>query len=145
MSMHAKYEVSTSYCYCLEVMAKVKVFCQSHRQTESKTDRTKTRCPHIPFCEHKKLKEKQLLRGITRSQPYKVSREVTNVNCWQTSDGLKDRWTPDGRQMVRDHDSSLKPSGCTKNTSLHHIKYMYLKVPYLFHDMLNLLHHCKYV
>ena len=47
MSMHAKYEVSTSYCYSLEVMAKVKVFFakvtdrQSHRQTGQKLDAPK--------------------------------------------------------------------------------------------------------
>ena len=45
--MNAKYEISISNGS--KVMAKVKVFC--HRVT----DRTKTRCPRIPFLGHKKL------------------------------------------------------------------------------------------
>ena len=56
--IHTKYEVSISYCS--KVMAKVKVFC--HRVTDRHTERTKTRCPWIPFQRHKNVVNVSLIR-----------------------------------------------------------------------------------
>ena len=50
VSMHAKYEVSISYG-SIDQMTEVKVFCRKDGQT----DRTKTRCPRIPFRGHNKI------------------------------------------------------------------------------------------
>ena len=65
--MHAKYEVWLSYGS--KLTAKVKVFA-----TESQTERTKLRCPRIPFREHKN--ERNVYENEEITGNYKINDKI---------------------------------------------------------------------